>query len=427
MTIYCHIPFKLNTYSKQLILIIYHLVNINMLNNITITKICLVLTLMFNITIVNAQWYEATGQAKVRNGDYKSAKNRALQDAVKQAMLFSGANVSSVQKISQGLLVDDQLQVQALGIVDKIEIVEESQSGDIFTITVRADIFAENEQCHASEFNKKLAITQFPIQHWADASIGDLYSLEKEIPRKFQSLLKNEANGISPVAWLDKKLNVNKNFEQQGQMRHDLIDTVANNANTQFVLFGRITDLSFGDETNNYKFWQDDQSERYFALDILVANAFTHEVLYQNRFDTSANWNTQQKKSISVTSQKFWNDSYGTAIKDLLNDVRNDLVAVFSCQQLQSKIMYVKDGEKIQLNIGRDQGVNIGQEYRVSYQANDFDNNGNPLTNFIISPYRVRITQVYQNSAIAESLDAAFMNNVQVNDVIELKDWDNAW
>jgi hypothetical protein len=417
----------LNTHSKQLILIIYHLVNINMLNNITIIKICLTLAFMLNITTVNAQWYEASGQAKVRNGDYKSAKNRALQDAVKQAMLFSGANVSSVQKISQGLLVDDQLQVQALGIVDKIEIVEESQSGDMFTITVRADIFAENEQCHASEFSKKLAITQFPIQHWADANIGNLYPLEKEIPRKFQTLLKNEANGIYPVAWLDKKLNVNNDFEQQGQMRHELIDAVANSANTQFVLFGRITDLSFGDETNNYKFWQDDQFERYFALDILVANAFTHEILYQNKFDTSANWNTPKNKQVSVTSQKFWDDSYGTAIENILADVRNDLVAVFSCQQLQSKIMTIKDGGQIQLNIGRDQGVNIGQEYRVSYQSNDLDNNGNSLTNFIISPYRVRITQVYQNSAIAESLDAAFMNNVQVNDVIELKDWDNAW
>ncbi|PQJ55066.1 hypothetical protein BTO11_16335 [Psychrosphaera saromensis] len=398
-----------------------------MLNNMTVTKICLTVALMLNVTIANAQWYEATGQAKVRNGDYKSAKTRALQDAVKQAMLFSGANVSSVQKISKGLLVDDQLQVQALGIVDQIEIVEERQSGDMFTITVRADIFAENEECHSSEFSKKVAITQFPIQHWADANIGNLYPLEKEIPRKIQTLLKNEANGIYPVTWLDKKLNVNNDFEQQGQMRHELIDAVANSANTQFVMFGRITDLSFGVETNDYKFWQDDKFERFFALDILVANALTHEVLYQNRYNTEAEWGIPKNQQVNVTSQNFWHDSYGVAIENLLSDMRNDLVAVFSCQKLQSKIMSVKDGGKIQLNIGRAQGVNIGQEYHVSYRADSIDDRNNLLTNFVVSPYRVRITQVYQNTAIAESLDSAFMNNVQVNDVIELKDWDDAW
>lgn len=395
--------------------------------NAKITKVCVTLLLMLSVTAVHAEWYEATGQSKIRHGDYKSAKNRALQDAIKQAMLFSGASVSSVQKISQGLLVDDHTQIQALGIVNQIEIVEERQSGNSFSITVRADIFAEDAQCYSSEFSKKIAVTQFPIQHWEDAKIGGLYKLEKEIPRKILQLLKTGANGVYPVAWLDKKLNVNIDFEQQGRVRHELIDAVANNANTQFVMFGRITDLSFGSKTNDFKFWQDDQFERFFALEILVANALTHEVLYQNKFHTFADWSTPQNQQVNITSRKFWDDDYGIAIESLLADVRNDLFSTLSCQQLQSKIMDVKDGEQIQLNIGRGQGVNIGQEYRVSYRADVIDDRGNLLTNFVISPYRVRITQVYENTAIAESLDSDFMNNVQVNDVIELKDWNNAW
>ncbi len=398
-----------------------------MFNTNKIANVLLALVIGLSAYQVNAQWYEATGQAKIRHGDHKSAKNRALQDAVKQAMLFSGANVSSVQKISQGLLIDDQIQIQALGIVNQIEIIEETQSGNTFSITVRADIFAEDKQCYSSEFSKKVAITQFPIQHWADAKIGGLYPLEKEIPRKLVNLLKTGANGVYPVPWLNKKLNVDNDFEQQGKVRHELIDAVANNANTQFVMFGRITDLSFGGKTNNYMFWQNDQFERFFALEILIANALTHEVLYQSQFHTAADWNLPQNQPVNITSRKFWDGNYGSAVERLLSDVRNDIFSTLSCQQLQSKIMAVKDGEQIQLNIGRGQGVNIGQEYRVSYRADVIDDKGNLLTNFVISPYRVRITQVYQNTAIAESLDADFMNNVQVNDVIELKDWDNAW
>ena len=373
------------------------------------------------------QWYEATGQAKIRNGDIRSAKNRAMQEAVKQAMLFSGANVNSLQKVSKGLLLDDYVQIQSNGAVNQIEVVEETQRGAYVSITIRADIFAVDRECYSSDFGKKIAITQFPIQHWEDAKIGGLYGLEKAVPRQVQKMFQSGANTIYPVAWYDKKLAVNIDFEQQGRVRHQLIDAVAQNANTQFVMFGRISDVSFGEQTNSLSFWQDDQFERFFGLELIISNAITHEVLYQNQFHTSAEWTHPMKQSVNLNSRNFWDSEYGHAIERLLTDVRDDIYASLSCQQLQSKILAVRDGEQIQINIGRGQGVHVGQEYRISYRADTIDDSGNLLTNFVISPYRVRITQVYENSAIAESLDADFMSNVQVNDVIELKDWSNGW
>lgn len=380
----------------------------------------------FSATTI-ADWYEATGQARVRHGDVASAKNRAMQDAVKQAMLFSGANVSSIQQISKGLLVDDSIQVRSNGAVNRIEIVSELQRGDSISVTIRADIFPEERACYAAEFGKKVAITQFPIQHWEHAKIGGLYGLEKEIPRKILSMLQSGSSTIYPVAWFEKKLNVNIDFEQQGRVRHELIDAVAQNANTQFVMFGRISDLSFGDVSNSFSFWEDDEFERFFTFDLMIANALTHEVIYQNRFRTEADWTFDKRDSVNVSSRKFWNSEYGSAIERNLTDMRDDILSQLSCQQLQSKILAIQEGKQIQLNIGRGQGVYVGQEYRVSYRADIVDNSGNLLTNFVISPYRVKITQVYENSAIAESLDKDFMSNVQVNDVIELKDWATDW
>lgn len=394
-------------------------------NSLLIFVLSLVLVLHSNQAA--AEWYEATGQAKIRHGDIRSAKNRALQDAVKQAMLFSGANISSIQKISKGLLVDDYVQINANGAVNQIEIVEERQKGPYVSITIRADIFPQGRECYSMDFGKKVAITQFPIQHWQDAKVGEIYGLEKEVPRQMLKMLQAGANTIYPVAWFDKKLNIVKDFEQQGQVRHQMIDAVANNANSQFVMFGRISDVSFGDKTNALSFWQDDKFERYFTLDLIIVNALTHEVTYQNRFHTEAEWDFDMKKSVNVNSRQFWNAEYGHAIERLLTDVRDDIYSSLSCQQLQSKIMAVRNGDQIQMNIGRGQGVSIGQEYRISYRADTVDDQGNLLTNIVISPYRVRITKVYENSAIAESMDADFMSNVQVNDVIELQDWNSDW
>lgn len=383
-------------------------------------------TLCFSPVVV-AEWYEATGQARVRHGDVNSAKNRATQDALKQAMLFSGANVSSIQQMTKGLLTEDSIQVHSNGAVNRIEIVSERQKGEYISVTIRADIFPTERECYASEFGKKVAITQFPIQHWEQAKIGQLYGLEKEIPRKILSMLQAGNSTIYPVAWFDKKLNVNIDFEQQGRVRHELIDAVAQNANTQFVMFGRISDLSLGDVSNSMSFWSDDEYKRYFTFDILIANALTHEVMYKNKFHTEADWTFDLRDSVNVNGRKFWDSEYGSSIARNLTDMRDDILSQLSCQQLQSKILAVQDGKQIQMNIGRGQGVFIGQEYRVSYRADTIDDNGNLLTNFVISPYRVKITKVYENSAIAESLDRDFMSNVQTNDVIELKDWSTEW
>lgn len=387
----------------------------------------LIVSLLMLSTSSQAQWYEATGQAKIRHGDTKSAKNRAVQDAIKQALLFSGASVTNIQKMTNGLLTDDIMQINAHGSVNRLEIVEEKRSGSLIRVTIRADIFSETQQCSSADFNKKLAITQFPIVHWQDAKIGGIYKFEKEIPRKVFNMLKNEVNGVYPVAWIEKKLNVNRDFDQQGQVRHQLIDAVAENANSQFVMFGRITDLSFGELSNSFSFWQDDHYERFFTIDVLIANALTHEVLYQSSFHTSGDWQYSQKDSVNVTGRDFWLKDYGQSVEKVLVDLRNDILANLSCQKLQSKILAIRDGEEVQLNIGRGQGVKIGQEYRVSYRADVVAPGGNLLNNFVISPYRVRITQVFENSAVAESLDADFMSNVQVNDIIELQDWNMDW
>ena len=236
------------------------------------------LTLLLLATVIfgfkaKAEWYEATGQAKIRHGDIRSAKNRAMQDAVKQAMLFSGANVNSIQKVSKGLLLDDYIQISANGAVNQIEVVEETQRGTFVSITIRADIFPQDRECYSSDFSKKIAVTQFPIQYWEDAKVGGLYGLEKAVPRQMVKMLQSGANTIYPVAWYDKKLNVNVDFEQQGMIRHQLIDAVAQNANSQFVMFGRINDVSFGEMTNSLSFWQDDQFERHFGMELIIAKA----------------------------------------------------------------------------------------------------------------------------------------------------------
>ena len=106
--------------------------------NAVVAVICL---FAFLVGQANAVWYEATGQAVVRNGDKETARHAATQEALKQAMLFAGASVHSVAKLTNGLLKNEEMTIRSTGEVEQLELVDEVYSGDVITVSIRADIF----------------------------------------------------------------------------------------------------------------------------------------------------------------------------------------------------------------------------------------------------------------------------------------------
>jgi hypothetical protein len=109
-------------------------------------------------------WFEASGQAIVHNGNKEVARQRATQEAIKQALLFAGASVDSVQHMANGLLQDDRLEIRASGEVNTIELIDEIYQDDFVTVSVRADIFPQDVKCQASDYQKKIVTTWYPLK-----------------------------------------------------------------------------------------------------------------------------------------------------------------------------------------------------------------------------------------------------------------------
>jgi len=96
---------------------------------------------------VDAAWFQASGQAVIINGDKQLARQQATQEAIKQALLFAGASVTSVQQLTNGLLKDDRFEVRASGEVNRIELIDEIYHDDFITVSIRADVFPEAAKC----------------------------------------------------------------------------------------------------------------------------------------------------------------------------------------------------------------------------------------------------------------------------------------
>ena len=81
--------------------------------------------LLVNSSPAVAIWFEATGQAIIHNGEKEAARQQTTQEAIKQALLFSGASVKSIQSLANGLLEDDRFEIRASGEVNNIELIDE--------------------------------------------------------------------------------------------------------------------------------------------------------------------------------------------------------------------------------------------------------------------------------------------------------------
>ena len=56
----------------------------------------------------SAIWFEASGQAVITNGNKQLARQEATQEAIKQALLYDGADVTGVQSLARGVPQDDR-------------------------------------------------------------------------------------------------------------------------------------------------------------------------------------------------------------------------------------------------------------------------------------------------------------------------------
>lgn len=148
-----------------------------MLNTLFRHKVLWILCLIlgFETPQAEAKWLEATGQAKIVHQDLVSARRIAIRDAVQQLSLQAGADVSSVQQMTDGAITADNLRVSSNGTVQDINILKEEVKGDILTLTIEADVLVKDQSCGNGSSNgylRSAAVTSFYLEDPQSASLA---------------------------------------------------------------------------------------------------------------------------------------------------------------------------------------------------------------------------------------------------------------
>lgn len=365
-------------------------------------------TLLFISMDSHAVWFEATGQAAIESGNKAQARQNATQEAIKQALLFAGASIKSVQEMTNGLLQQDRFEVRSYGEVNKLELIDETYSNGVVSVSIRADIFAQDAQCDASDYQKSIATAHFPIRNRQQAAVGALYALGEVLPKKLKEHFE-QSSQYAKITQIEPYYPLNSNH---------VVTDISRKTNSQYVLMGEITELSMEQAPSaGLAFWRDTTPIRHFGMSVSLYNGQTGAKIIQESFNTSAKWQFDMHKEVDTQSQILWQSDYGQNLDQVLEKISQKVDEEISCLPAYGRILKVEN-EKLKINIGAMQGVQEGDQLTL-FQLNQFqDTKNNSYFQYQLYPVKVTINQVFNDSAVAESSDGSYLGNIQPNDFV---------
>ncbi len=366
-----------------------------------------------------SQWYDAQGEASTKGVDAQTARRHAMENALQKALLIAGASVSSVQQVVNGLLTHDQVSIRASGIINSLDLISESYANNKVIVTIRADIFPQEHQCTSADYKKSLLITKTNLLHRAHANIGQIYTLDTSLGKQLAKKLRAKSQFIDAHLGVQQRtqfsrLNNSFQLEKIKQMAMSLADKT----DSQYIMFSEFTDLSFGKDVNNsWQFWQEDIFDRRFNLAVYIYNGVNGENIFEEHYNSTAPWEFGKRENLDVNGTVFWNSQYGSIINQTLNTLIADLDEQLMCQQSRGKIVQA-NADSITINLGKRHGLQIGDELSVLHLANFISDDKKLYAGFNISPYKVTITQLSNDSAKAVTTNGHVLGSIQINDIV---------
>jgi hypothetical protein len=356
---------------------------------------------------VDASWYEATGQAVIVQDNMAQARQYAIDDAVKRAALAAGASISSSQTVINGVLQPEQLGVTSRGEIKQLQLISESQTGNMLTVTVQVDIEPNIEGCQGNTFRKPVLLSQIQLRARQDAIYGQLFNLGADATVQLEHHLRD----YSPAA-LVSPMQHSVNPQQLVYPDTDRLF----NSGQQYILLAQINDLSLGQTTN--RFWQAEQKERFFALDVSLYDLFEQHLVYRQEYRTSADWLYNNSDTPKSHSQAFWQLPYGRKIDRLLQAVAEDVQQKLQCQPLLSSIRQIKNNQ-VMLALGKVHGLNTGDELQLlqlQRQPNSPD-----VKRLVENAVSLTVTDISEQHAWATSKNSALLQHIQQGDIVSVR------
>ncbi|MDP5292303.1 flagellar assembly protein T N-terminal domain-containing protein [Oceanimonas sp. CHS3-5] len=326
-----------------------------------ITKTLASLLLLFPL-LAKADWYQAEGSAPLSLGT-DTARQQALEQALSDALLQSGASLSTVQSVTNGAFAGQQLDISAQGeLMDYLILNERRHQGRLW-LTVRADIWPgerRQEQC-AGRYRPGMTLAPITLKHPQQGAAGQIYELGTALTTRLASQLEHSVNITSTLA---HGLDTDPALPREAGLRRGG-DVLAGRQQSRLLLSGIIDDISI--EDGHWTRWTFGDIPRAFSLGITLEDGLTGDVLLQRHYQTRASWDYGRHDKVNVHEQGFWQSGYGQAVEQLLANISQDVIKAQACLKAVGNIVQQSE-EGILMDLGRREGIQPGDRFTLTHR-----------------------------------------------------------
>ncbi|QQX81736.1 flagella assembly protein FlgT [Shewanella sp. KX20019] len=377
--------------------------------------ITVILACSFIITApVQAKWIQASGQAKIVNNNLAKAREDAIEQAVSYATLKTGARFSSEQTVSNGQLVNDSFTLTRNAQGQAVEMVSELIENDYITVNIRIDIIEPFEQaCPANNLKASILVPQALIKDRAQLRYGNLGMFEQNLSEQLAQVIETNSSSSFTHLHANERLDVDQALVDIRGYR--LPSWLGEITDSQYILLPEIIDISPEPSTRTFGLWENDPM-RVFQFRLSLFHAISGEKVWSKQYAQSAEWEFSLQQTVNSNSDQFWRSEYGDMISTVLLVASRDIDEALNCRPLLGQVV-ARQADRIILNLGRRNGIRVGDTLQLVLQQNMPDRLDNMRAVAGKSKATITIDQVTEESATAVLKGVSASLNIQINDL----------
>lgn len=381
------------------------------------------LTAVAFITPVHpADWYETSGWAPILNGDLQTARERAIEHALRQSLDLAGGHIQSVEDVVDGVITGQRLQWRSHSAVEQLELVRERSSGQRHEVVLRTLIRPQIGACSGQSYQPSAVLTPFEVAQADHLNLGQIHLITETSAFRFSRLLSQHGKNIQVAQLIREPQGLNRYIAtNQSKELADYSRRIAREYNSQYVITGVFHDLSATAKQNRrLAFWQPARYQRQFELSLYVLDGYNGELLTTASIKGQAPWPYAYNEAVDVRSEAFWQNAFGQQLELGLRDLVYGINDKLHCTALKGLIIKTSDNQ-VYANIGERHQVTLGAKAQVLHRSGFLDELGQYREQWVVNPIEFEVTELYHSSSQLRPRNNEAFIGLQERDLVVIK------
>lgn len=369
-----------------------------------------------------ADWYETRGWAPIINGNVDAARERAIENALRQSLDLAGGSVHSVEDVVDGVITGQRMQWRSNGAIEHAELVRERTNKQRHEVTLRTLVRANVGACEGTHYKPTVVLTPFEVAQAEHLNHGQIHGIAEASSFRFSRLLGQHSQTLRVAQLLKGQQGVSRYLDSNRNIQlAEFTRRIAREYNSQYILSGVFHDLSATPvEGVNLTFWRHPTYNRQFELSLYLLDGYSGELLTTASISGQAPWSYAYNEPVDVTSESFWQGDFGKQLETRMRDLVYGIDEQLQCKGLKGLVVRT-ESDNVYINLGERHLLTLGTKAQLLHRGGFLDELGQYREQWVVNPVELEVTQLYGHSSVLRASNGEALVGIQERDLILIK------